>query len=99
MCSSETKPHPTRPILIFVIADASRPPRMKTTFIANRLLRVGGAENPPPNRISARQSFGHGRLRASAKRIVIEPNKHKHASGAGNDGTGQNPLRGDRRRR
>src|ERR1700721_4595116 len=36
MCSSETKPHPTRPILIFVIADASGSPRVKAPFIANR---------------------------------------------------------------
>src|ERR1700720_1871529 len=32
MCSSETKPHPTRPILIFAIADASESPLVKTLY-------------------------------------------------------------------
>jgi hypothetical protein len=32
MCSSETKPHPTRPILIFAIADVSGTPLLKTPY-------------------------------------------------------------------
>src|SRR5664279_3293303 len=61
MCSSETKPHPTRPILIFVIADASGPSRVKTPFIANRHPLVG--------RRATRKSPGEPHVRASVMRL------------------------------